>query len=54
MWTWQYRQNSFSGKEKRGHMCGTEEEKRKESERESRPEIGGAFWQTVGIHFTPK
>lgn len=23
-------------------------------ERESHPEIGGALWQTVGIHFTPQ
>lgn len=50
--------------ETKGRTCGTENRKRKkkkkkeererEGERESHPEIGGAFWQTVGIHFTPR
>ena len=41
---------------KRVHVWHRERKKRqgKVRERESHPEIGGAFWQTVGIHFTPR
>lgn len=48
---------AFFSMETKGHTCGTGDRVRGKGwggEQESHPEIGGALWQTVGIHFTPQ